>query len=190
MSIAKVILGLWISAFSLHASATDYSWGGRSPEGQEFPRLSVRVEGTIVKVRLKTFRRDVSCSQWRPDFCGIEDQVDMVEFESDRNAFCEIKNEKLLACSNVLSMRSGHAFLKNGQVKELIEIAGRVTVGELTSLEFDGTGQHQEQKSLFATFDLWGHRADGLDPLATYITSNGMFVVENLQVIQKSLFNP
>ncbi len=160
---------------------------------REFPKLSILHQGDSIKVRLKIFSPDeVKCSEFRPDFCGIENQIDMIEITGPSSS-CKIENETLITCNfNIWKNDPANhvnAILKDKTIKNIISTNTTVNVGEITFLKPNALNEQvQTVTSALLYFELWGNRADGLDSLVKFETHLNLWGYREFHVVKKSLF--
>ena len=187
------MMGLLVAAvavgFVQSAQANDLSIGGKNSEGQEFPRISLRVQGNTTKIRMAPYMSEIRCSKYRKDLCGHENDVKVVE-ATVNSKDCQIASPTLLSCDiSGFESQSVVAILNDGTSLPLPEVQGTLRVGDQTTLERGGQETFQTVHSVTLQFEIWGDRADGLDPLVVN-TKPGLFSgYENLQTVTKSLFD-
>jgi hypothetical protein len=184
----KMILTL-LAFSSLNALATDLSWGGKDGTN-EYPVVSMRTGAQTTIVRYMPLSSgEIKCSMFRKDLC--KKSVKFIDIEMD-NKGCSIQGQ-LVACLGVgLSIPKVTAILTDGTHQDIPEAATIFRIGTKTGLEFQDNGTANGTivpvTRLTKQIEVWGDRADGLDPLVVS-GQVGMFSDEDLQPVSASLLD-
>jgi hypothetical protein len=165
--------------------ANDLNIGAHNPEGDQIVKLSIRVEPGETRFRFAPYPNELLCSKFRKELCGIEQRVTLIE-GTVPNKTCRIDNPTLATCTLGLES-SAAAVLDDGTRVSLPALFGRLQVGQQTAIETDAQGALVPRTRITLDVDIWGSRADGLDPLVVN-EKPGIFVDVNWEVLTKSLF--
>jgi hypothetical protein len=149
-------------------------------------KLSFRVEKDQTRVRFAPCLTEIRCSKYRKELCGLEQRVKLIEATLP-NQSCRIDDSPTLATCTLNSNTPVAAILDDGSRVSLSTPFGRAQVGQQTALEEDGHGALVPRTRMTLDVDIWGNRADGLDPLVES-EKPGIFTETNWQVVTGSLF--
>jgi hypothetical protein len=191
-------LSLALLLLSSFANAHEINFGAivRGEVDFEYPLLSFRHEGNLIKIRFKVESPEqVKCTEWRKDLCGKEEEVAMIELVTKAKN-CQIEKDKLIDCRFTIfdfePETSSTAIMHDGTKLTLRTTETQITVGTLTTLAGDMFSQQKKKQAREATyigFEFWGHRADGLDPLVQWHSTPNLFTNTHLTSVSRSLFD-
>lgn len=182
-----LIMALVVGSF---AQAKEITLGTSFGE-KNYPKLSIRFEANGgATMRYKPTRYEVRCTKYRKDLCGVEDKVDVIEVN--------IPTESLTYVSPSLihfefdSFASGFgvkAILTDGSEINILSAAGSLDVFTETSLQWRAHQTFEPKTLTKINMQLWGNRADGLDPIVQSIGSKSFFISDqDFVIVPDSLF--
>lgn len=170
-------------AFSSLASAADINLG-TSYNGEETAMFSLRSNSQTTEVRVKISARDARCTKFRKDLCGLENQVSILEVRVPSSA-CHIVEQTLLSCDiSGFGQTTVNVILEDGTIRNIREPSGVIQVNQQRSVDYLG----DTVDAVLLNTEIWGQRADGLDPIVQAATFRSLFGNTIIQPIQSSLF--
>ncbi|MCB9073156.1 MAG: hypothetical protein H6623_06010 [Bdellovibrionaceae bacterium] len=186
----KKTMFLMVLLFFSFAQAKEVSLGEmNSSQNKENVKLSIQMQnngGALLRYRPESY--EIKCSLYRKDFCGIEHKVKLIE------ASLSAKNVTFISSSLAHFeffdfIGSVKAILEDGSEISISSPGGSLDVFTETSLAFISTGKFAPKTFTRISMQLWGNRADGLDPLVQNSIEKGLFVYEpSYEEVSTSLF--
>jgi hypothetical protein len=162
---------------------------GKKINGQETTTLSVRLMpdgGALIKYKPRTF--EIKCSKYRKDLCGLEEIVSLIEIELPA-AEVTVKSSDLAHFSLNDFKVKVQAVLNDGTVISIPSPAGSLSIFTQTSLHWVAQDTYEPQTITRISMQLWGNRADGLDPIVDNSQYESLFfAVDAYEAVTGSLF--
>jgi hypothetical protein len=182
------IITMLALALPLLSQAEDLSLGYRDQDN-EVPVVSLHVNGNLTMIRFTPNRNQVYCGIYRKDLCGLEDKIKYFE-STVPTGDCNIVSSSLASCRlNTFSLIEAKVVLTDGTTRVLNQIMGLVEFDELERPNDDQQGGADTVVENVLKMEVWGHRADGLDPLIQGGTEFNLFSISPLRAVKKSLFD-
>jgi hypothetical protein len=186
----KLIFASALTIFATAAQAGDLSLGYKGANGQpDTALISVRVEGAKTRIRVVGSIAQAGCTRWRKDLCGKEGKIQLVE-ATVPSAKCTIQTP-LVNCfaGDIRRESTAVVTFTDGTQLNLEQFEVSLLLGEERLLTYDDTGTKIVEKTA-QTIDMqvWGQRADGLDPLIT-TPSRGFLSHQDYDIVSTSLFD-
>jgi hypothetical protein len=179
----KAILVLAAALIGSSVFAKDFNLG-YVVDGKDLTRVSFQITDSQVKVRVAPNYDEVKCSTFRQELCQHESDVKVVEIVFDKAA-CRIDKTSLALC-NLDASGVATVILNDGSTISLNELFGMVKINEVTSIDDIAAAPATLTK---LHVEVWGSRADGLDPLIQMQDIDDLFIQSrSLEEVGTSLF--
>ncbi len=162
---------------------------GQIIDGKEQAKISIRFSpagGAVVRYR--TDSSEIMCSQYRRDLCGLENKVKLIEAKFEANQMDYRSPElAIFDLSSVLN-NSVKAILNDGKEVVLPSVWGKIGISTETSMDWVSTGGFAPKTTTKLYITIWGHRADGLDPIVESEPSSPFLTLLEYKEVKDSLF--
>ncbi len=165
------------------ANAKNFNLGTKSGN-VEFTRLSFQAEPAQLRLRVKLLG-EAHCSKFRRDLCGLDLNGAILEVGVPHSA-CTVHGATFFTCRvRSLERAKASVILADGSDLPLHNVDGYIKLVKFSELREDGV----ERQINALNMELWGHRADGLDPLIRTKKTDDFFLqAVSLEEVQGSLF--